>query len=190
MIERSQQRGRGGRLPVCFRLQWPTWQSSYRLFPFPSSYVPRSELSHHLEQVWFSFLDCPDNTLPTTFGSARPPEEDRRETCLPHLNDLERDELSRERYCSKCPWVSQWLRPAKCSPVLKPVNISPLNFVIFVSPSNVLILAYLVNLRRLERMILKVYKIWKGTNKNFFFQLASLPAAEFPGELLASKMSS
>ena len=188
-MERSQQRGRGGSLPVCFRLQWPTWQSSFRLFPFPSSYVPSSVLSHHLEQVSLSFLDCPNNTLPTTFGSARAPEKDRREICLPRLNDLEREELSGERYHSKCPWVSQWLTVAKCSPVLKPINISPLHFFIFVSPSNILRLAYLVNLRRLERMILKVYKMWKSINKNFFFQLASLPVAEFPGELFSPKMS-
>ncbi|EOB05846.1 hypothetical protein Anapl_01177 [Anas platyrhynchos] len=45
----------------------------------------------------------PRQCSPSAFGSRRSPEEDRREICLPHLNDLERDELSRERYCSKCP---------------------------------------------------------------------------------------
>ncbi|PKU43786.1 hypothetical protein llap_5912 [Limosa lapponica baueri] len=46
------------------------------------------------------------STLKFKEHDARPPEEDGREICLPHLNDLERDELSREQYCSKCPWGS------------------------------------------------------------------------------------
>lgn len=74
----------------------------------------------------------PRQCSPSAFGSRRSPEEDRREICLPHLNDLERDELSRERYCSKCPQVSQRFRAAKCSPVWKPINMSPLHCVIFV----------------------------------------------------------
>lgn len=126
--------GEGTAESACQRVLGCDGQLGYRLlilFPFPP-------LTHQLSarpSLRAGVIPppgLPRQCSPSAFGSRRSPEEDRREICLPHLNDLERDELSRERYCSKCPQVSQRFRAAKCSPVWKPINMSPLHCVIFV----------------------------------------------------------